>query len=169
MSKLTRTRDLAPAVLVPAAWTATGAAHADVLGTDGLVIAHAVMATFIALFAVTGWRAMDQGALRIWRSVLVLGLGVTGAGLVGLLLSIPALQAVSLVGWMLLPAAGLVGTGRLLPDGEVLYYGGAGIAVVGTGLYLASVADLLEFPLLGIGAVGLGQTMGILEASLRDA
>ena len=169
MSTLARARDAAPALLVPAAWTATGAAHAGALGTDGLLIAHAVMAAFIAAFAVTGWRAMDRGALRIWRTVLVVGLGVTLAGLAGLLASVSSLQGVSLVGWMLLPTAGLAATGRLLPDGKFLYYGGATIGLLGTGLYLIALADIADLALLAIGAVGVGQTIGILEASLRDS
>lgn len=169
MSTLARVRDAAPALLVPAAWTATGAAHVGALGTDGLLIAHAVMAAFITAFAVTGWRAMDRGALRIWRTVLVVGLGVTLAGLAGLLASVSDLQAVSLVGWMLLPTVGLAATGRLLPDGEFLYYGGAAVGLLGTGLYLAALADVADLALPAIGAVGVGQTMGILEASLRDA
>ena len=169
MSTPAQARDAAPALLVPAAWTATGAAHAGALGTDGLLIAHAVMAAFIAAFAVTGWRAMDRGALRIWRAVLVVGLGVTLAGLAGLLASVSGLQAVSLIGWMLLPTTGLAATGRLLPEGELLYYGGAAIGLLGTGLYLAALANLADLALPAIGAVGVGQTMGILEASLRNA
>lgn len=171
MTILRTGRDVAPALLVPAAWTATGAVHADVMGEDGLFIAHLVMAGFIAVFAVSGWRAMSTGALRTWRTVLVVGLGLTLAGIGGFVTATNALQAISIVGWMLLPAAGLADTGRRLVDGALVYYGGATVAVLGGLLYLGAVGvggGDLSLELIGIATVGVGQTAGILEASLRD-
>ena len=53
------------------------------LRTDGMLIAHLVMVGFISFFLVTGWRRMEDGALRAWRAVLVVGLGLTLAGVAG--------------------------------------------------------------------------------------
>jgi hypothetical protein len=164
-------RDLGPAALVPGAWLVTAAAHADFMGTDGLLIAHVVMAAFIAFFAVTGWSAMGQGALRAWRLVLVVGLAVTLAGIAGFLSAPGAdvLLGTSLVGWMVLPAAGLAHTGRAVPGSSAFYYVGGFLSVVGAVLYLAGVAVLGgTAELAGIAGVGLGQTAGMLAGTLAD-
>jgi hypothetical protein len=163
-------RDAAPTLLIPAAWTAAAAAHFGALGETGIYIAHVVMAVFIVFFAVTGWDAMATGALRAWRLVLVAGLAVTLAGIAGFLL--PAaetpLLATSLVGWMLLPAAGMAYTGGEIPEARLIYYGGAVLSVVGAALYLLTFAvsndALVAAAFL---SVGVGQTAGIVDASLR--
>jgi hypothetical protein len=164
-------RDLGPAALVPGAWLATAAVHADVLGTDGLFIAHGVMAAFIAFFAVTGWSAMAEGALRAWRLVLVVGLAVTLAGLAGFLDAPGAdvLLGTSIVGWMLLPAAGLAYTGREMPESGGVYYAGGALSVVGAVVYVAALAAFGgAAELAGIALVGLGQTAGMLAGTLAD-
>ena len=166
-------RDLAPTVLVPAAWLAAGGAHAELLSTDGLFIAHLVMAVFITVFVLTGWRSMGTGALRAWRVVLVAGFFLTVSGIAGFALSEfeTPLLAVSLIGWMLLPAVGLGATGdALIETGfHPIYHGGAGLSVIGAGLYVSGLA--IEFtPLLFVGmfCVGVGQTAGIVHASRLD-
>lgn len=164
-------RDLGPVVLVPAAWAAAAASVLGYLGTDGMLVAHAVMVTFIAFFAVTGWSAMSEGAFRAWRLVMVVGIPVTLAGLAGFFLSgiDRLLFGVSLVGWMLLPAGGLAYTGRELPAARWLYVGTAILSAVGA---VVAAGGLLtdEQPALlaGIALVGIGQTVGIADASYRD-
>jgi hypothetical protein len=161
-------RDAGPVVLIPAAWTAAGAAEAGYLGNDGIFIAHLVMAGFITFFAVTGWDAMARGALRAWRLVLVVGLGLTVAGIAGFLVSNDALLATSLVGWMVLPALGLAYTGRELPAARTVYLGGALLSLAGAGLFvgtLAGLADSLASPAFAL--VAAGQTAGIVDASRR--
>jgi hypothetical protein len=172
VSVLWEARDLAPAALVPGAWLATGAVHADVLGTDGIFIAHVVMAGFIAFFAVTGWSAMSTGALRAWRLVLAVGLGVTLAGVAGFL-GAPgeeALLGTSLVGWMLLPAAGLVYTGQEMPGSGLVYYGGGGLSALGAVVYVAALGAGLGggVELTALAVVGAGQTAGMLAGALAD-
>lgn len=162
-------RDGAPAALVPAAWGATAAAHADLLGTDGIFIAHVVMAAFIAFFAVTGWSAMAEGALRAWRLVLVVGLAVTLAGVAGFLDApgADALLGTSLVGWMLLPAAGLAYTGRAMPGTGTVYYAGGTLSTVGAVVYVVALAGFGgTVELAGIALVGAGQTIGMLAGAL---
>ena len=164
-------RDLGPAALVPAAWGATAAAHADVLGTDGIFIAHVVMAAFIAFFAVTGWSAMAEGALQAWRLVLVVGLAVTLAGIAGFLDApgADALLGTSIVGWMVLPAAGLAYTGWEMPGSGVVYYGGGALSVAGAVVYVTALAAFGgAAELAGIALVGLGQTAGMLAGTLAD-
>lgn len=163
-------RDLAPAVLVPAAWLATAAVHVDLMDTDGLFIAHLVMAGFIAVFAVTGWSAMATGALRVWRLVLLVGFGLTLAGIAGFLGAPwgPVLFGASLVGWMLLPAAGLVYTGRVVPGSGLVYVAGGALSVLGAAVYVAGLGvgagDAVTVG--GLGLVGLGQGAGMLAASV---
>lgn len=164
-------RDVGPVGLVPAAWLAAAASVGGVLGTDAMLIAHAVMATFIALFVVTGWSALSTGVFRAWRAVMVVGLPVTLAGLAGFLLAGPArlLHSTSLVGWMLLPAAGLAATARELPAARLLYLSAAALSASGAAVAVGGLAlsdDRLLFA--GIALVGLGQTIGIADASYRD-
>lgn len=171
MSGLYELRDVAPAGLVPAAWVATAAVHADLLGQDGILIAHLVMAAFIAIFAVTGWSSMARGALRAWRLVLVVGLAVTLAGIAGFA-GVPGedlLLGTSLVGWMLLPAAGLVYTGRAMPGSGAVYYAGGGVAALGAAVYVAALTGLDgRVELAGIALVATGQTAGMLAGALAD-
>lgn len=168
---LTEIRDLGPVVLVPAAWFAAAASIRGLLGTEGMLIAHGVMAVFIAFFAVTGWTAMSEGAFRAWRLVMVVGLPVTLAGLAGFFLPSTErlLFSVSLVGWMVLPAAGLAYTGRKLPDARALYFSTAALSAVGAAVGAGGILTETETILLvGIALVGIGQTIGIADASYRD-
>lgn len=167
---LRRTRETAPVLLVPLAWTAVAAAHVDLLGDEGVLIAHLVMAAFIAVFAVTGRAEMGTGALRAWWLVLVVGLGVTLLGVAGFLLpgDGTALFAASLVGWMLLPAVGMAYTARLIPAARAVYLGGAAVAVAGAALYLVALAgDGGPLELAALALVGVGQTAGIVDATRR--
>lgn len=164
-------RDLGPIALIPAAWTATALAVLGYLGDEGMLVAHAVMAVFIAFFAVTGWSEMSTGALRSWRTVLVAGLPVTLAGLAGFLVASfeTGLFAVSLVGWMLLPAAGLADTARRIPDAKVIYRSAAALSAFGALVAVFGIALGDDTLLLGaIAVVAVGQTTSIVDASRRD-
>jgi len=163
-------RETGPAVLVPAAWTAAAAAAFGYMGGEGMLIAHVVMAAFITFFVVTGWEELGTGALRAWRVVLVVGLGLTLAGLAGFLVDTgeTALFLVSLVGWMVLPAGGLVYTGLELPAARFVYVGGAALSLLGAGAFVLSLAGPNgTAAALGFVLVALGQTAGILDAVRR--
>lgn len=168
---LAQIRDLGPVVLVPAAWIAAAASVRGLLGAEGMLIAHGVMATFIAAFAATGWTAMSEGAFRAWRLVMVVGLPVTLAGLAGFFVS-PAerlLFGVSLIGWMVLPAAGLAYTAGELPAARQLYLSTAVLSAAGAAVALGGLLLDAETTLLaGIAVAGIGQTIGIADASYRD-
>jgi len=164
-------RDAGPIVLVPSAWAAAGAAEFGYLSPDGILVAHLVMAGFITFFTVTGWNAMASGALRAWRLVLVVGLGITLAGVAGFLVSNyqEPLRAVSLIGWMILPAVGLMYTGRELDAAPLVYFGGGALSLAGAGAFVMSLGSLGEIAAaVGIALVGIGQTVGIVDASQRD-
>jgi len=161
-------RDGGPILLIPGAWIAAGAAQLGVLGEDGILVAHLVMAGFITFFAVTGWEAMAEGALRAWRLVLVVGLGLTLAGVAGFLVSNDGLLATSLVGWMVLPALGLAYTGRELPEARTVYLGGALLSLAGAGLFVGTLVGLDDAAApAAFALVALGQTAGIVDASRR--
>lgn len=163
-------RRFGPVALIPAAWITAGAATVGALRTDGMLIAHLVMVGFITFFLVTGWRRMNRGALRAWRAVLVVGMGLTLAGIAGFVgpVSGPTLRGVSLVGWMVVPAVGLAYTARELPDAAVVYAGGAGMALLGAAVFvwtLVSTGQPLVWP--SIGLVAAGHTAGIVDAARR--
>ncbi|WP_265110049.1 hypothetical protein [Halosolutus halophilus] len=167
---LRRIRERGPVALVPLAWLVVTGAHLDLVGDDAIFVAHLVMAVFIAGFVVTGWSAMATGALAGWRAVMVVGFGITLTGIVGFLESAEPALAVSLVGWMLLPAAGLAYTARELHAARFRYTGAALSSTLGAGCYLAwllaGVGDSIA--LTGFALVGLGQTAGIVDAAVRS-
>jgi hypothetical protein len=167
---LRRIREFGPVVLIPAAWIAAGAAVTGSLSEEGVLIAHLVMASFIAFFAVTGWNEMEEGALRAWRLVLVAGFGVTVAGIAGFVFPPFAmiLHGTSLLGWMLLPAAGLAYTALEIPDARIVYGGGAALSVLGAGLFVVGLGEVWDLGVvLGFVFVCIGQTSGILDAARR--
>lgn len=168
---LSTIRDGGPVLLIPAAWATVGATQVGPVGDQAIFVAHLVMAGFITIFTVSGWRQMDEGALRAWRTVLVVGLGLTLSGIAGFLVptGATALHAVSLVGWMLLPAAGLAYTGQEIPAARLTYIGGAVLCLVGAASYVLALGTLESDvgSLAGITLVAIGQTAGIVDASRR--
>ncbi len=162
-------RRFGPVGLIPAAWAAAGAATVGSLRAEGMLVAHLVMVAFIGFFLVTGWNQMDHGALRAWRAVLVAGFGLTLVGIAGFVgpASGPALLGVSLVGWMVLPAAGLAYTARELPDAALVYAGGAAVALLGAAVFVWTswTGDPLVRPSFGL--VAAGHTAGIVDAARR--
>jgi len=163
-------RRFGPVVLIPAAWIAAGAATVGSLQSEGMLIAHLVMVAFITFFLVTGWNEMGEGALRAWRVVLVLGLGLTLAGVAGFVGPIPGppLLGVSLVGWMVVPAGGLAYTAREIPDAVLIYAGGSAVSLLGAAVFvwtLLSTGEPLVWP--SVGLVAVGHTAGILDAARR--
>lgn len=157
-----------PVVLVPAAWTVTGAAVAGRIEPRTVLIAHGVMALLIAGFAAASWSEMSDGVLRAWRAVLVAGFFVTLAGFAGLYGEVPyetAFLGVSLYGWFFLPAAGFVYTAREVKVAYP-YILGAVLTVAGAGLYTYALVTGFA-PTAGIALVGVGQTAGIADAVYR--
>lgn len=169
-------RENGPVLLVPSAWSVVAAAHAGAVSGRTLLIAHAVMATILLVFAVASWDEMNEGVLRAWRAVLVGGFFMTVGGTAGLVgAPVPAeeaLLAVSLYGWMLAPAAGLAYTARE-SEAPYAYAVGAVLSVVGAFVYAAgSVASGALTPqqtvaVASVAVVGVGQTVGIADAVYR--
>jgi len=114
---------------------------------------------------------MSTGALAGWRAVMVVGLGVTLAGIAGFVVESTPLLTTSLVGWMLLPAAGLAYTGRLVDEAAGVYITSAAISGLGAMIYIFSLVGYGEsigfVGLGGLALVGLGQTVGIVDAVVR--
>ncbi len=158
-------RENGPALLVPAAWTVAGGAVAGLVSTHALFVAHVVMSVLLVAFAVASRREMATGVLAGWLRVILAGTPVTLAGVAGFLLGSDPLLAIALYGWAVLPAVGFVYTARRVTTGRGIYAAGAGCCVVGVaGLALASTTT---GAVLAIGLVGVGQTAGILDATLR--
>lgn len=165
---LRQARALGPTFLIPLAWTFVGAAHLDVVTDRTLFIAHLVMAVLLAVFAVTGRSEMRDGALRTWWLVIAVGFGATVFGAVGFRVGSAqaVLQGAALFGWMLLPAVGFLDTGRRSPDRPWLYVAAAVGCVAGAAVYaFGLLASDLGAQLAGIAVVGVGQTIGILDAA----
>src|SRR6056297_182971 len=138
---LRRLRENGPVVLVPLAWTFATAAHLDLLALRTVLIAHLVMDAIIATFTVLSWREMTDGVLLAWRRVLLAGLAVTLVGTAGLLADPPLapLLTATVVGWMLVPAAGLAYTGLRVDRHPRAYTVGAALSGVGAVVYLGGV------------------------------
>lgn len=172
-SMLRSARENGPAALVPLAWLVVAAAHLGAVSPQALTIAHGVMSTLLAVFALLSWREMSTGALRGWRTIIVAGFGVTLLGLVGLTSGPDALLGVSLFGWMVLPAIGFAYTGRLIANtdagGASHYTLAAVLTVAGTVVYAGGslTGSVTAALLVGLGLVGVGQTIGIADATLR--
>jgi hypothetical protein len=165
-----RARESGPALLVPLAWTLVVAARLEVVADRPLLVAHAVMVALLVAFVVLSWREMATGVLRAWRGVILAGVPVTVAGTVGLLRvpPEPTLLAVSLYGWMLLPAAGLAYTATREVTVAWPYAGGAAACVLGA-LVHAVAPGTVGAPgvVAGLALVGAGQTAGIVDAVVR--
>jgi hypothetical protein len=168
---LRRAREVGPGGLVPLAWAFTIAAHADVVADHTLFIAHVVMTTLLAVFAVTGRSDMQTGVLNAWWWIIAVGFLVTLAGTIGFQVDTAGqvLQGLAVGGWVVLPAVGFLYTGRAVTDGAWIYFTGAVGCFLGLAVYLSGL--FLEVPSVavpaGLGVVGFGQTIGILDAVIR--
>jgi hypothetical protein len=169
-----RVTDVAPGVLVPAAWIVTIGAHVGVVSTHAVFVALVVMSVLLAAFFLASLGEMP-GVLRVWQYVIAAGLPVTLAGMAGLALRPDSpLVAAALYGWMLLPALAYVPTGTAHADATLrnLYLGAATLSLFGAGLYalghLAGVSPT-AWMVAGLVAVGLGQTAGIVTAVRQNS
>lgn len=161
-------REFGPVLLIPLAWGFVTAAHLGVVSTQTLLIAHVVMATLLAVFAVTGRQDMREGVLYTWWVVIVVGFAATVTGAVGFRIGTlgPFFQGIALFGWMLFPAVGFVDTGRRVSERAWVYFGGAAACVVGAGSYAFGLFVALPFALVtGLVLVGGGQTLAIIDAA----
>lgn len=160
-----RLRENGPVVLVPLAWTFAVVAHEGLLAERTVLIAHLVMTTIMVAFAVLSWQDMTEGVLLAWKGVIVVGAVVTALGVVGLLTEREPLLSVTVVGWLLLPAAGLAYTGpRVDRLGWVYLAGGALSAVGAVGYVLALVSAFPAAQTPALVVAGVGQTAGIVAA-----
>jgi len=164
---LRRLRDNGPVVLVPLAWTFATAAHLDLLTLRTVLIAHLVMDAIIAAFTVLSWREMTDGVLLVWKRVLLTGLAITLVGTAGLLAEPPVelLLSATVVGWMLVPGAGLLATGRLVDRRPRAYLAGGALSVAGAVAYVGGLSAALPTALVaGLTLTNVGQTAGIVAA-----
>lgn len=170
-----RLRETGPAALVPLAWGFAGAAHLGYVSDRAALIAHAVMVVLLVAFVVLSWAEMADGVLRAWRLVILTGVPVTLAGLLGLVFELGTMPLlVSLVGWMLLPVPALWYTGTVSGAAgdraaEVVNRVAAVCSLAGTVVYGYSLlgGGPLGVALGGIALVGVGQTVGIVDAVQR--
>jgi len=164
---LRRLRENGPVVLVPLAWTFATAAHLGLLAVRTVLIAHLVMLTIIAVFTVLSWREMTDGVLLVWKRVLLVGFVVTLVGTAGLLADPPltGLLSTTIVGWMLVPAAGLAYTGQNVDRHPRVYTVGAALSGVGIAAYVLGLGLAVDaLPVAGLTLTNVGQTAGIVAA-----
>jgi hypothetical protein len=162
---------LVPAGLVPLAWGFAGAAlFTTLVDRRTLLIGLVVMGSVFAVFA--AHPRMGEGALATWRAVLAAGVLLNATGVVGALaLADPTVPfAVTLYGWAVVPAAGMLRTRRALPGRPDRYLLFAALSVGGAGLVV--LAGLFPAPVVvgaaGVAAVGLGQTASVFDAAARN-
>ncbi|WP_254821165.1 hypothetical protein [Haloglomus halophilum] len=168
-----RLRANGPAVLVPAAWAVVIGAHVGLVATRTLLVAHVVMTVLLVAFAALSYGEMREGLLSVWWLVVAAGVPVTTAGLLGLV--VPVLGRVFLPltvgGWMLLPGAALVETGREMADDgpRSVYLAAGGLCLGGALVYFGGLfgAGGQRALVAGLVLVGVGQTAGIIDAVVR--
>jgi hypothetical protein len=165
---------LAPAGLVPLAWAFAGAATVSLVDRRTLTIGLVVMGSIFAVFA--AHPRMGEAGLSTWRGVLAAGVVLNAVGVAGLFLATDpgGFLAVTLYGWMVLPAVGLAGTAEALGDAGGRYRGFAIVSLLGAGVYLLAGSiplstDLTTIRLVGLGVVAAGQTAGVLDGAARNA
>ncbi|WP_281195032.1 hypothetical protein [Halorubrum sp. F4] len=166
-------RENGPALLVPAAWLVAASAVLGAVSTHALFVAHVVMSVLLVAFLVGSWDEMGSGALRVWKLVILAGTPVTLAGVAGFLaldgaIALPAgpLLSIALYGWILLPAVGLADTGRRVERAARAYDVSAACCVVGAGG--VAVAPSPTTTAAALGVVGVGQTVGIVAATVGE-
>ena len=167
-------RENGPARLVPAAWTVVAGAVAGIVSEHALFVAHVVMSALLVGFVAASWNEMSSGTLRAWKLVILAGTPATIAGVLGFLalngtIGLPAepLLALALYAWILLPAVGLIYTGRRAEETALAYDVGGVCSLAGAvGVTLAAAP--IEV-VAGIGVVGVGQTMGIVAATVVES
>lgn len=166
-------RQFGPVLMVPAAWaTSILAVNTQILPNQGILIAHVVMAVLMTVFLLTGWKQMNKGVLKAWRTVITIGLPVTVIGAVGLTgVQTEFFTAVSMLGWMILPGLALVYTGKKDDRFGTGYTVSGLLSVLGFYLFIVSMvypvsAEVLS--LSGLFAVLVGQSMGIFLAAYQN-
>jgi hypothetical protein len=159
-----RLRENGPVVLVPLAWTFVTAAHLDYVTRRTLLIAHVVMTTLLVAFAALSRADMRAGALLVWWRLVVAGVALTVAGAVGLVVVAEWLLWVAVVGWMLLPAAGLWDTGSRGASPARAYLAGGALSGLGAVVYILGPTVGSVATVSGLALAGLGQTAGIVAA-----
>lgn len=164
---LRRLRENGPVVLVPLAWTFVTAAHLDLVSRHTLLVGHVVIDVILAAFAVLSWSDMRSGVLRVWWLVIAVGLGVNLVGTAGLLAD-PVNQtylAITVYGWMILPALALAHTSRHVEEAPWVYLAGALLSVLGLLVYAGAVpVPGVAATVAGLTLVNVGQTAGIVNA-----
>lgn len=170
-----RVTDIAPAGLVPAAWTLTAAAHTSVASNRTLFIGLLFMDAALLAFAVASIGEMTGPVLPAWQQVIVAGLLMTLLGTADMAVSPdtnPTLP-VSLYAWMLLPAVAYLHTGQKTTQNphRTVYLGAAALSILGAAVYSVPFIDAAGgdgVMLAGIAVLGVGQTAGIVVAALQN-
>ncbi|WP_459191867.1 hypothetical protein [Halosimplex sp. J119] len=162
--------DVAPALMVPAAWTLALAARVDVVGRRPLLVALAVMTVLLGAFAVATRDAMTGPVLGLWRWVLVLGFVITLVAAVDLAVTpeIDPTLAIAFYGWMVLPALAFVATAQSVEKPFSTVYLAATIcSLAGAGTH--ALAGSAVEAAVGIAVVGLGQTAAVVAAAVQNS
>lgn len=164
-------RKYVPTILIPFAWAVALPQARRYIMESGVLVMHVVMIGFLTFFLITGWQKMnDESVLNFWKWVIFLGLIPTFCGLIG----VAAYQQSSLImidilGWAILPTAGMTYTGYIIQDkGQYIYYLSSVLSFVGVIILFLVLYKSLQNPSVGIALVCAGHTMGIIEAVVRN-
>lgn len=156
-------REYGPVLLVPAAWLTASLTITGRLGTQPLLVAHAVMAVVLVAFVASSWDVMDTDpVLRLWRGVMLGGIVATLAGVTAFLVPVcDCLFSVTLAYWMAAPGIALAITAAWTPDGSRDY-------AIASVLSLLGLTFFTTYSPIGLLLVGAGQTMGIVTAAVQE-
>lgn len=161
MSKdiLENTLSYGPAFLVPSAWLFTLLNHTGFVGSHTIDIMHLVMTGFMALFVFKGWKLMEEGALRLWRNVILAGFLLTAAAAASLFFSaiLPKFFLLEMIYWSTVPGVASILTGRMFPETDHLLQLYGAVSVIAGILVSANLFSLNLFIVPAITLVGLTQ------------
>lgn len=159
-----------PALLVPSAWLLTLFNVSGSAGSRSVFIAHLVMIAFLTAFVYIGWDSMDEGVMKAWRTVILLGIPFTALGLSGFLTEVSEMMSFvpTIVYWAAVPSLTAIYTGLEAENINVNLLAGGLVATLGMILSTFWMFDLFYFSWPGFALLAAGQFVTLIEAIRLD-
>ncbi|MES3518445.1 MAG: hypothetical protein PPP58_12360 [Natronomonas sp.] len=160
-----RVLETVPVGFVPVAWLFAAAAVAGMLAEQTVLIGLGVMTTIQIAFAAAP--DMSEGVLERWRWLIFAGAGANIVAIGGIVGGFEAIAAVSLYAWILLPAFGLLETGKAVGDTRRYELFAACSLAGGAVVVLGQSLGSLTATVAGFVIVAAGQSASVAVAATR--
>lgn len=160
-----------PAFLVPSAWILTLFNVSGRASSTSVFIAHIVMIAFLTVFVYVGWDRMGEGMLKVWRTVILLGIPFTALGIVGFLTDLPETLTFvpDIVYWAFVPGLIAIYTGFEAKNININLLAGGSVSTLGTVFSVFWIFDLFYFSWPGFVLLAAGQFVTLIEAISLDS